>query len=79
MAGQIAFMIYEYCRVTGTHGPLLDFSHLMRVTLRGDDVLSLDTRQDEVLFSIHEMPSDSILESFFFLEKVVLESLISSK
>ena len=31
--------------------------------LHGDDVLSSDTRWDEVLLSIHEMPSDSFLES----------------
>ena len=38
---QIAFMIYEYCRVNGAHEAVLDYSHLFRVTLHGDDVQEL--------------------------------------
>ena len=32
---QIAYMIYEYFRVTGTHESIFDFSDLMGVTVRG--------------------------------------------
>ena len=56
-------MIYGYFQVTGTHKILLDFSDLMGVTLRGDDVLGFDTRWDEVLLSTHEAQSDGLLES----------------
>ena len=51
MKGQadIACMIYEYFRVTGTHETIIDFSDLISVTLRGDDVQVFDTRWDEVL------------------------------
>ena len=41
---QIAFMIYEYFRLTGTHEAILDFSGLFGLTLRGDDVQESDTR-----------------------------------
>ena len=57
-------MIYEYFWVTGTHETILDFSGLMGVALRGDDVLRFDTRWNEVLLSTHDVPSDNILESF---------------
>ena len=57
-------MIHEYFRVTGTHESILDFTYLMGVTLRGDDVLGFDTRSDEVLLSIHEMPPGGIVECF---------------
>ena len=33
---QIAFMIYEYFWVTGTHETILEFSDLMGVTVRAD-------------------------------------------
>ena len=55
-------MIYEYFQVTGNHETFLDFSDQMGATSRGDDLLGFDTRWDEVLLSLHEVPSDSILE-----------------
>ena len=56
-------MTYEYFLVSGTQETPLDFSDLMEVTVRGDDVLGFDTQWDDVLLSTHEVPSDSILES----------------
>ena len=53
---QIAFMIYDYFRVTGAHGT---FS----ITLRNDDVQKFDGRWDEVLLSMSKIPSDDVLES----------------
>ena len=35
---QIAYMINEYFRVTGTHQFILDFTDLLRAALRLDDV-----------------------------------------
>ena len=45
-------MIYEHFRVTGTNESILDFSDLVSVTLRGDDVQGFDTKWDEALLSI---------------------------
>ena len=58
---QIAFVIYEYFRVTGAHETVLNCSDLLRVTSQGDDVQGFDTRRDEVLLSIRQVPSDDIL------------------
>ena len=46
---QIAFMIYDYFRVTGAHDTVLDYADVFSVTLRDDDVQEFDTRCDEVL------------------------------
>ena len=58
-------MVYEYFRVTGARDAALDYSDLFRVTLRGDDVEKFDTRWDEVLLSINQVPSGDILESLY--------------
>ena len=60
---QIAFMIYEYFRVTGAHDAVLDYADLFSVTLRDDNIQEFDTRWDEVLLSRSNTPSDDILES----------------
>ena len=60
---QIAYMIYEHLGVTGTHEAFLDFSDLSNLSLRGDDVRGFDTRWDEILLSVRQVPSDEILES----------------
>ena len=64
---QIAFMIYDYFRVTGAHGTVLDFADLPSVTLRDDNVQEYDSRWDEILLSVSEIPSDDILESLYTL------------
>ena len=62
---QIAYMIGEYFLVTGTHESIFDFTDLMSVSVRGDDVQGFGTRWDEVLLSIKETPQDHILESMY--------------
>ena len=61
---QIAFMIYDYFRVTGAH---LDYTDLFSITLRNDMVQEFDTKWDEILFSKTKIPSDDILESLYKL------------
>ena len=62
---QIAIMIYEYFRVTGAHEAVLDYSDLFRDTSHGDDIQDFDTRRDEVLPSISQVPTDDNLESLY--------------
>ena len=64
---QIAFMIYDYFRVTGSHDTVLDYADLFYVTLRDDNVQEFDTRWDEVLLSMTKIPSDDVLESLYKL------------
>ena len=50
---QIAFMIYDYFRVTGGHHTVLDCADLFSITLRDDNIQEFETRWDEVLLSCH--------------------------
>ena len=59
---QIAFMIYDYFRVTGAHDTILDSADLFSITLRNDDVLEFDTRWDEMRLSMTKIPTDDVLE-----------------
>ena len=45
--------------------PSLGFSDLFSASLHGDDGQGFYTRWDEVLLSIHQVPSDEILESLY--------------
>ena len=63
-------MINEYVRVRGTHESIPDFSDLMGVALRGDDVQGFDTRWDEVLSSIKELPQDHSVKSLLRVRRI---------
>ena len=65
---QIAFMIYDYFRVTGAHDTVLDFADLFSVTLHDDNIQEFDRRWNEVLLSMSIIPSDDILESLYKLK-----------
>ena len=45
---QIAYMIYDYFRVTGANDTVLDYPELFTITLRNDDIQEFDTRWDEI-------------------------------
>ena len=45
---QIAYMIYDYFRVIGAHGTVLDNADLFTISLRNVEVLEFDTRWDEI-------------------------------
>ena len=64
---QIAFMIYDYFRVTGAHDTVLDYADLFSVILRDDNIQEFDTRCDEVLLLMTKIPSNDILESLYKL------------
>ena len=66
---QIAFMMYDYFRVTGAHDTLLDYADFFSVTLHDDSLQECDTRWDEVLLSMSKIPSGDILESLYKLTK----------
>ena len=64
---QIAFMIYDYFRVTVAHDTVLDNADLSSVTLRDDNDQEFDTRWDEVLLSMSKIPTDDVLEGLYKL------------
>ena len=72
---QIAYMIYDYFRVTGAHDTVLDDANLFSITLGNDTVQDLDTRWDEILLSMTKVPSDVVLESLYKLRIRELDQL----
>ena len=72
---QIAFMIYDYFRVTGAHDTVLDYGDLSSVTLHDDNVQEFDARWCEVLLSKSKIPSDDFLESLYKLTIRVSDQL----
>ena len=64
---QIAFVIYDYFRVTGAHDTVLDYTDLFSVTLHDDNIQEFDKGWDEVLLSMSKIPSDDVLESLYKL------------
>ena len=76
---QIAFMIYDYFRVTGAHDTLLDYAGSFSGKVHDDNVQEFDTRWNEVQLSMSKIPSDDILENLYKLrirESVQLKTVL---
>ena len=77
---QIAYLIYEYFRVTGANDPVENYADQFTVVLRNDDIQEFDSKWDGILVSMTKTPSDDILEELYKLRiqeseklKIVLE------
>ena len=55
---QIAHMIYEYFQVTGADDSVENYADLFTVVLRNDDIQEFDSKWDEILLSMTQIPSD---------------------
>ena len=64
---QIAYLIYEYFRVTGGNDSVENDADLFTVVRRNDDLQEFDSTWDEILLSMTQIPSDDILESLYKL------------
>ena len=62
---QIAFMIYDYFRVTGAHDTVLDYAYTFSVIHHDDNVQEFDARWDEVPLPMSKIPSDDVLDSLY--------------
>ena len=62
---QIAYLIYEQFRVTGTDSSVENYTDLFTIALRNDDVQEFDTRWAEILLSL--TTPDDVLESLYKL------------
>ena len=60
---QIAYLIYEYFRVTGANDSVENYADLSTVFLRKDDIQEFDSKWVEILLSMTQIPFDEILES----------------
>ena len=54
---QIGYLIYEYIRVTGTNDSVDNYADLFPVVLRNDDIQEFDSKWDEILLSMTQIPS----------------------
>ena len=64
---QIAYLIYDYFRVTGTHDYVENFADLFTISLRNDDIQEFDSKWDGILLSMTKIPPDDILEGLYKL------------
>ena len=62
---QIAYLIYEYFRVTGAHDSVENYADLFTVGLRNNDIQEFDSKWDGILLSMTKIPSDDILEGLY--------------
>ena len=64
---QIAYLIYEYFRVTSANDSVENYADLFTIVLRNDDIQEFDSKWDEILLSMTQIPSNDILESLYKL------------
>ena len=53
--------------MTGAHDTVLDYADFFSVTLHDDNIRDFDTRWDEILLSMTNIPPDDVLESLYKL------------
>ena len=64
---QIAYLIYEQFRVTGTDDFVENYTDLFTIVLRNDDIQEFDSKWDGILLSMTKIPHDDILEGLYKL------------
>ena len=72
---QIAYLIYEYFRVTGANESVENYADLFTIALRNDDIQEFDSKWDGILLSMTKIPSDDILEGLYKLRTRESEKL----
>ena len=64
---QIAYLIYEQFRVTGTDDSFENYTDLFTIVLRNDDIQEFDSKWDGILLSMTKIPPDDISEGLYKL------------
>ena len=64
---QIAYLVYEQFRVTGTDDSVENYTDLFTIALRNDDIQEFDSKWDGILLSMTKIPHDDILEGLYKL------------
>ena len=62
---QIAYLIYEYFRVTGANDSVEDYADQFTISFRNDDIQEFDSKWDGILLSMTKIPPDDILEGLY--------------
>ena len=63
--GHIAYLIYEYFRVTGILDSVENYTDLFSIVLRNDDIQEFDSKWDAILLSMTKTPLDDIFEGLY--------------
>ena len=64
---QIAYLIYDYFRVTGIQDSVENYADLFTISLRNDDIQEFDSKWDGILLSMTKIPPDDIMEGLYKL------------
>ena len=64
---QIAYLIYEYFRVTGANDSVANYADPFTIGLRNDDIQEFDSKWDGILLTMTKIPPDDILEGLYKL------------
>ena len=64
---QVAYLIYEYFRVTGANDSVENYADLFTISLRNDDIQEFDSKWDGILLSVTKIPPDDTLEGLYKL------------
>ena len=64
---QIAYLIYDHFRVTGSHDSVENYADLFTIVLRNDDIQEFDSKWDGILLLMTKIPHDDILEGLYTL------------
>ena len=72
---QIAYLIYDDFRVTGSHDSVENYTDLFTIVLRNDDIQEFDSKWDGILLSMTKIPHDDILEGLYKLRIRASEKL----
>ena len=62
---QIAYLIYDYFRVTGIQDSVENYADLFTISLRNDDIQEFDSKWDGILLYMTKIPPDDILEGLY--------------
>ena len=62
---QIAYLIYDYFRVTGANDSVENYADLFTIILRNEDIQEFDSKWDGILLSMTKIPPDDILEELY--------------
>ena len=54
---QIAYLIYDYFRVTGIRDSVENYADLFTISLRNDDIQEFDSKWDGILLSKTKIPN----------------------
>ena len=57
---QIAYLIYDYFRVTGIHDSVENYTDLFTIVLRNDDIQEFDLELDGILLTMTKIPHDDL-------------------